>query len=599
MSSLAELFATMGFQIDEKSIARYDKLVEDSTKKTEKATQVANDFASRLMKWSQDRAAAAEKERAVLKAADELLNRNKADAIDAQKAMATIGFGSLKADVADAEKKTRDWGKTVVALEAGYNLVNTAVGFVRGKIQGMLGDLKREGGAAGGLVSLSTRTGIATESLQELGYAASQNGSDLNAIAGGLKAFTNKADAAAAGSKSVAKTLREVGVSAKDLKSGKLSLDDALGKVADKFAKMPDGAKKTALAMDLFGGAGGALVPLLNQGSAGIAKLREEARKLGIVLTDDAIKGLAGFDDQSSKFQTSIDGLRKQALAAIVPALSKVIDKFQEWLGQNRERAVNALTGAFTILVKIISGVASAIETMMPLIGLVADNMDLVTGAVLGTIGALGAYRIAALVASAGSVAGALAAAAAWAVANAPFIAIGLAVAGLILLWPKIKAAAVTAGSAIKTAFLAVGATIKSALGFGLWNSIKAGFVKIGGGIKAAFSDAIDFVKGKLSDLKSWATGILKDIPLVGRFVGTGGPGGAAAGQPAPTAGGAFVPQAPSFVPSSAPASRTTTNNVTIPIAVTSNSADPKAVAQVVRSEFNTLWTGKLREVVS
>jgi hypothetical protein len=42
--------------------------------------------------------------------------------------------------------------------------------------------------------------------------------------------------------------------------------------------------------MQLFGRGGAALLPMMNEGREGIAKLREEARRLGLVMsTEDAV----------------------------------------------------------------------------------------------------------------------------------------------------------------------------------------------------------------------------------------------------------------------------------------------------------------------
>ena len=42
---------------------------------------------------------------------------------------------------------------------------------------------------------------------------------------------------------------------------------------------MPDGVKKTAFAVDLFGKSGTAMIPMQNAGAAGLAAMQEEARK--------------------------------------------------------------------------------------------------------------------------------------------------------------------------------------------------------------------------------------------------------------------------------------------------------------------------------
>jgi hypothetical protein len=59
---------------------------------------------------------------------------------------------------------------------------------------------------------------------------------------------------------------------------------------------MPNGAQKAALSLQLFDKQGTSMIPLLNQGSAEIARLAEEARVLGLDMTPEAarVSGLSG-----------------------------------------------------------------------------------------------------------------------------------------------------------------------------------------------------------------------------------------------------------------------------------------------------------------
>ena len=58
---------------------------------------------------------------------------------------------------------------------------------------------------------------------------------------------------------------------------GKLRAADAvLEDIAEKFKTMPDGARKVATAIDLFGKSGASLIPALTVGREEIVKLREK-----------------------------------------------------------------------------------------------------------------------------------------------------------------------------------------------------------------------------------------------------------------------------------------------------------------------------------
>ena len=79
--------------------------------------------------------------------------------------------------------------------------------------------------------------------------------------------------------------LQKLGISTKNADGTSRSFNDILLDVSDKFKTMPNGAEKTALALELFGRSGKALIPVLNQGRDGLAKMAAEADKLGLTLT--------------------------------------------------------------------------------------------------------------------------------------------------------------------------------------------------------------------------------------------------------------------------------------------------------------------------
>ena len=66
---------------------------------------------------------------------------------------------------------------------------------------------------------------------------------------------------------------------------------------------MEDGAGKTALAIKLFGKSGADLIPLLNQGRAGIKELTDEAAKLGIVISTETAAKAEQFNDTLKNYR--------------------------------------------------------------------------------------------------------------------------------------------------------------------------------------------------------------------------------------------------------------------------------------------------------
>jgi hypothetical protein len=73
---------------------------------------------------------------------------------------------------------------------------------------------------------------------------------------------------------------KPLGISAKDSSGARKTQNDILLAIADSFSSFRDGTTKTALAVAIFGRAGADLIPLLDQGAAGIKKLEDATKAL-------------------------------------------------------------------------------------------------------------------------------------------------------------------------------------------------------------------------------------------------------------------------------------------------------------------------------
>jgi hypothetical protein len=141
---------------------------------------------------------------------------------------------------------------------------------------------------ADSLDELSQRSGVTVETLSKLGLAARQSGLDTEQVSGALVRLSrNLGEIATGGGKDAASALSALGISATDSSGQLKNADQILMEVADRFEQMPDGAMKAKVAMDLFGRAGAALIPMLNMGSDAIQNLntgisKEFARDAGI-----------------------------------------------------------------------------------------------------------------------------------------------------------------------------------------------------------------------------------------------------------------------------------------------------------------------------
>jgi lambda family phage tail tape measure protein len=170
----------------------------------------------------------------------------------------------------------------------------------------------------------SQKTGIAIESLSALTYAATVTGISQEALEGGLVRLTKGMSDAQQGTGEALKAFEALGISSSELGSA----DGALMQIAERFGNLEDGAEKTALAIAIFGRSGAQLIPFLNEGRAGIERLKKEAEELNVVVGTEASKASAQFNDNLTRIQAVGRGLFIQIAESWLPTLNNLTEGF-------------------------------------------------------------------------------------------------------------------------------------------------------------------------------------------------------------------------------------------------------------------------------
>jgi len=185
--------------------------------------------------------------------------------------------------------------------------------------------------AADAAAKMSKAMGINVETYQALGHAAGISGASQEDVAKALMQLGKRARDASMGLKAQKIAFQELNIQVKDSNGNLKNQDVLLLEAADAFKKMPDGTRKTALAMELFGRAGAKIIPLLNEGSGGIKALMLEAKRLGIVLSSKASKDAELFNDELRRVKGIFLGIRNTIAAQLLPKLTELITRFKDW----------------------------------------------------------------------------------------------------------------------------------------------------------------------------------------------------------------------------------------------------------------------------
>jgi hypothetical protein len=147
---------------------------------------------------------------------------------------------------------------------------------------------------------LSKRFDESSESLQRVGHAAEQSGTDLEMVAKAMSKLTITAGEAAAGNKESAATFSDLGINAAEFI--KMPMEEKLKALAQAYETSNGDAEQLTKVMALVGVRMQDLLPMLSEGKTGLDALFKDAP----VLADEAVAAIARADDAIAKMNRTL-----------------------------------------------------------------------------------------------------------------------------------------------------------------------------------------------------------------------------------------------------------------------------------------------------
>lgn len=247
----------------------------------------------------------------------------------------TPAFQKLKSQITSTTEGFAGMQSKILALGVGGA---TVAGF--GLLMKRMIEVADETGKA------AQKAGMATDEFSKMAYAASMSDVSVQTLTKGIKGLSDMMIKAGESSSQQAALMRALGINVGG------SVNDAILKVADTFKALPDGVVKTTLAVQLFGKAGQEMIPMLNQGGAGIRKLQEEAEKFGLVIRDDTAKASEQLNDNLKLLGMTSNALGIKFANEFAPALAQITDRMKEAYleGGKLESLLVGLGGVLTLI---------------------------------------------------------------------------------------------------------------------------------------------------------------------------------------------------------------------------------------------------------
>ena len=226
---------------------------------------------------------------------------------------------------------------------------------------------------------MSQKLGISAEAYQEWDAILQHSGSSIEALKGPMRTLNKQVQDGS-------DAFQKLGISQEEVAS--LSQEDLFSRVITGLQGMEEGADRTALATELLGRGAQEMGALLNTSAADTEAMRQKVHELGGVMSDNAVKSAAAFQDSMQDMTTAFAGLKRGMLSNLMPSLTTVMDGITElFSGDSGKGIVVVSEGVQSMIDQISDKMPEVIEVgsqiVMSLLTAITDNLPklLVAGA--------------------------------------------------------------------------------------------------------------------------------------------------------------------------------------------------------------------------
>lgn len=265
----------------------------------------------------------------------------------------------------ESDNVTKSSGKMGAALANAAKVGLTAVAAAAGAAVAALAGATVEAAAyADDMLTMSTVTGMSTDNLQAFNYAAGLLDVEVETITKSLAKNTKSMASAADGSKAYADAYEQLGVSVTDSNGNLRDSETVYWEAIDALGQMSNETERDALAMQLFGKSAQELNPLIEAGSEAVNGLKEEAKEVGAVMSEDTLAALGSFDDSVQRLKGSAGAAKNSLGGVLLPELQMLTDAGTGLLTDFTQK-LNASGGGLEGLVSTVSDMAPQITGVL------------------------------------------------------------------------------------------------------------------------------------------------------------------------------------------------------------------------------------------
>ena len=301
-----------------------------------------------------------------------------------------VKVGADTTDFANKMKNiSKDLTKTGKSIsKAGSTLTKGITLPILGAAAGIGAMVVKAGEGADELITMANKTGLSTQKLQELGYAARFIDVEVETMTDSVVKLTRSMDGARDGTGAQAEAFAKIGVAVTNVDGSLRDANTVFMESIDALGKIENETERDAAALALFGRSAQELNPLIKAGSDELNRLSKEAHDVGAVMSDESVTSLGKFDDAMQKMKATLSASTNQIAGAFAPAMLAMqpvlentiipaITKFAQWIANLMQKFAALEPGTQKF---ILSGIAAA-AAVGPVVSVVGGLITKLGGA--------------------------------------------------------------------------------------------------------------------------------------------------------------------------------------------------------------------------
>lgn len=241
------------------------------------------------------------------------------------------------------------------------------------------------------LLTLSSTSGIATDELQKLQYAADFVDVSVDTMTGSMTRMIRAMDDARKGSNDYSEAFKKLHVRITDSSGALRDSNDVFYETIDRLGKIKNETERDALAMQIFGRSARELNPLIEAGSERLKELGIEAENLGLVMSEEELAKAGEFNDALDRMSSVADGLKNSLGIVLLPILTALFEALSKIPVPVLKTIVTIATVVASILlvvkaIKSLTDTGKTISTFFKTFDLAANKTTLI---IVGIVAAL------------------------------------------------------------------------------------------------------------------------------------------------------------------------------------------------------------------